>query len=351
MPFAFTFNDIPLTANIVIFSIAALVIGVAGWRLAGSADVLADRTGMGEAIAGALFLGAATSLPGIVTSVTTAIGGYSSLAISNAIGGIAIQTVFLAVADLTYRRANLEHAAASVPSIMQGALLIIILTVPLLAVTTPVITFWSIHPATIIMFAIYIYGMRIVSKAQEWPMWKARQTSETREDVPDEAGQRANLVSVWVRFGVLAAIVGVAGWVVARTGVAISEQSGLSETAVGALLTAVVTSLPELVTSVAAVRQGAHTLAVSGIIGGNAFDTLFAAVADIAYREGSLYHTMTTQHIFLIVLTMLMTGVLLLGLLRREEKGLANIGFESVSILILYVGGALFLLFGSGTAL
>ena len=74
---------------------------------------LADETGLGEAIFGAVLLGSATSIAGITTSVTAAVNALPSLAISNAIGGIAAQTVFLAVADITYRPANLEHAAAS----------------------------------------------------------------------------------------------------------------------------------------------------------------------------------------------------------------------------------------------
>ncbi len=72
-----------------------------------------------------------------------------------------------------------------------------------------------------------------------------------------------------------AAAIGSAGWVVARTGSTIAEQTALTDALVGAFLTAVVTSLPELVTSVAAVRRGALTPAVGGIIGGNAFDTIF----------------------------------------------------------------------------
>jgi cation:H+ antiporter len=44
-----------------------------------------------------------------------------------------------------------------------------------------------------------------------------------------------------------------------------------------------------------------------------------------------------------------MTAVLLMGMLRREKKGIANIGFESFLILVLYVGAAAFLLFsGNG---
>ncbi len=37
-------------------------------------------------------------------------------------------------------------------------------------------------------------------------------------------------------------------------------------------------------------------------------------------------------------------GLLLLGLLRREKYGVANIGFESFLILVLYFGAIAFLL-------
>ena len=43
---------------------------------------------------------------------------------------------------------------------------------------------------------------------------------------------------------------------------------------------------------------------------------------------------------------MLMSGVLLLGLLRRERMGIGNIGFESLLVLLLYGGGFLLLFFG-----
>jgi len=96
-----------------------------------------------------------------------------------------------------------------------------------------------------------------------------------------------------VRFALYAPLIGAAGWVVARAGVNISEQTGLTVTLVGGVFTAVVTSLPELVTSVAAMRRGALSLAVGGIIGDNAFDTIFVAFSDVAYREGSIYHAIS----------------------------------------------------------
>ena len=343
-------GGISLTLSVVLFAASAIAILVAGTRLTSVADALADRTGLGEALVGAVLLGASTSLSGIVTSVTAAYAGSAELAISNAAGGIAAQTVFLAVADAVYRRANLEHAAASTANLAQGTLLISLLAIPLMAFAGPQVTVLGVHPATPLMLAAYLFGLRIISKTQEEPMWGPMETEETQNEAEQDSedGDTASLSlsGLWLRFSVFALTIGVAGWVVARTGINIAGQTGLTATFVGGVLTAVVTSLPELVTSVAAVRRGALTLAVGGIIGGNAFDTIFVAFSDIAYRDGSIYHAITGQQVYLISLTILMTGVLLLGLLRRQERGIANIGFESFLILLLYVGSFVLLSFG-----
>jgi cation:H+ antiporter len=104
---------------------------------------------------------------------------------------------------------------------------------------------------------------------------------------------------------------------------------------VGALLTATATSLPELVTTIAAVRRGALQLAVGGIVGGNTFDVLFLSLSDVAYRDGSIYHAMGERDALLIVAGILMTAILLMGLILRHRRG---IGFEGTAISGIYAG-------------
>lgn len=334
----FSLTEWPLAPSVYVFVASALVIGIFGSMMTRIADKLADVTGLGEALMGAIFLGGSTSLPGITTSVTAAAGGHAELAISNAIGGIAAQTVFLAVADIAYRKVNLEHAAASVANLMQGALLTVLLSIAILAMAGPQVTILSIHPISVIMIAGYVFGLHLVSKAQtEW-MWRPRKTRETRIDEASHIKMtRVQVFFLWLKFFLLAVAVALAGYLVAKTGVSISQKAGISETVVGAMFTAIATSLPELVTSVAAVRQGALTLAVGGVIGGNCFDVLFVAFSDFAYRQGSVYEALSNHQLFIISLTILLTGVLLLGLLRREKHGIANIGFESFLIIVIYV--------------
>lgn len=329
-----------LLLNIGLFLSAAVVITIVGSHMSAIADRLADQTGMGEALIGGLFLGGSTSLSGLVTSVTAAASNHPQLAISNALGGIAAQTVFLAIADLTYSKANLEHAVASATTLTHVTLLITMLAMPLMAMATPNVSVFGIHPVSFFLIAVYLFGLRLVSSAQIEPMWEPKQTPHTHIDQP-EAVDRDNsgLARLWILLIIFAVVIAVSGYIVAETGVVIAFYTGISETAVGGLLTAVCTSLPELVTSVTAVRRGALTLALSGIIGGNCFDVLFLAFSDFAYRPGSIYHAIAPTQIFIISLTILLNAILLLGLIRREQHGIANIGFESFLILGLYLAG------------
>ncbi len=333
--------EFSVTTAFVVFFVAAVVIAVAGSRLSTLADRLADRTRLGEAMAGAVLLGATTSIPGTVTSVVAASSGNVDLAASNALGGIAAQTAFLAIADMAYRRANLEHAAASAANLTQATLLIFMLTIPLVAAHTPTVAILGVHPATAVLLFVYVMGVRMAGQDRDHPMWQPTETNKTRHDEPEDQNDTRPLWQLFAVFLALAAVIGVAGVSVARTGIIIAEETGLGETVVGTLLTAVATSLPELVTTVAAVRHGALQLAVGGIIGGNVFDVLFLSAADVAYRDGSIYHAIDQASLFWALVGILMTTMLLLGLIRREKHGVANIGFESALMLVIYVGAAL----------
>jgi cation:H+ antiporter len=330
----------PLSFSITLFCLAAAVIAVCGVMLTARAERLAYDTGLGQAIMGAVFLGAMTSLSGLITSLTAAYNNHPELSVSNAVGGIAVQTAFLALADMFHRRANLEHAAAAEANLVQGAMLTVLLALALLAVFTPDVTVFAVHPLSVLLFAAYLFGLRLVAGAHREPMWRPRFTRKTQaEDRREQPPPRQQLLRLWSQFLLLALLVIVAGWLVAHAGVSITVHTGLSEGIVGTLFTAITTSLPEAFIAIVAVRRGALTLAVGNIIGGNTFDVLFLCFSDIAYRSGSIYHAVTQTQSFWLALNLLMATILLLGLLRREEHGIGNIGFESLLVLICYVGG------------
>lgn len=326
----------PLSSTVLLLGlvVAAGIILLAGLRLTALADRLADRTGLGEALVGAAFLGAATSLSGVVVSLTSAMDGRASLAVSNSVGGIAAQTAFLGLADLLYRRANLEHAAAELTNLFQSAVLILLLALPLLAYGGPDISVVAVHPVSFLLPLLWGFGLIGTHRA---PMWHPVQTAETREDTDDEHARDAT--PTWqlaAAFLALVAVMGCAGYAISGMAAVLTDRSGLSASLMGALVTAVITSLPELVTTLTAIRRGALQLAMGGIIGGNTFDTLFLTISDIGYREGSIYHAIARSDLFWLGAGLAMTSVLLIGQLYRQKQGPAGIGVESVALLAIY---------------
>ena len=327
-------------ALVLLFAGAAIVIALFGTQMAKIADILADRTGLGEALIGAVLLGAGTSISGIVTSISTAANGAPELAVSNALGGIAAQTMFLALADVFYRKVNLEHAAASAVNLGQATVLIILTVLPIMAVVSPEFAIWGINPLSPVLVLVYLLGLHNAHRIRLEPMWQPKKTAATRDEDADEDDDDRSTALLSAIFGGLLLVVGVCGYVVGETGLELSARLGISQGVVGALGTAVVTSLPELVTTIAAVRRGALQLAIGGIIGGNMFDALFIAASDVAYRDGSIYHAVSERAVFWMALVAVMTATLLMGLLRRERQGPAGIGWESVLVIGLWAGAA-----------
>ena len=347
----------PLAWSVGIFVLVAAVTVVASVRMAALGDVLADRTGWGEAVFGAVFFGLATSLSGIVMTAVSAAADQPGLAYGNAVGGIAAQTLALAVADFFHRRANLEHAAASSANLLFCCLLIGMLSLVLMSGFGPDVTVLGVHPASVVLVAFYAGGLRLINHEGAHPMWRAVRTRETVVDVPAGAGggtgggsvdapgpdapadePTQDTASLWVSFAVVGTVVAVGGWALAEAAAVIVDSTGLSAGLVGAVAMGAVNALPETVAAIAAVRRGAMTLAVAAIIGGNSLDVLNLAVGDVFYRSGSLFHFAGADELFLTSGALLMTVVLLAGLIVRQVRGWGRIGFEGVLLIAVYVG-------------
>ncbi|TWH74312.1 sodium:calcium antiporter [Modestobacter roseus] len=323
----------PLLPSALALAAMALVIVFAGVRLTRVADELADRTGLGDALGGALLLGAVTSLPGIVATATGALEGDPGFGLANPIGGVAIQTVWLAIADLVYRRANLEHSAASLQNVLQSLILVALLSVPVMAYATPDLRWGWIHPLTLLIPVLYAYGLVLLRRMDDHPMWIPTHTSATVEQDPEEEGSDRSTRRLWALLASLGLVVGVAGWVIGQAGLGVAQATGLSSGIVGFTLTTAVTSLPELVVLLTAVRMGALSLGVGNIIGGNTFDTLMIAVADAFYLDGPIYRDAGPVSLVLLGGTVLLTTVLTAGLVMRDRKG---IGFEGILLPLIY---------------
>lgn len=316
---------------------AAMVIGVAGTRIVTVVEQISRKTGLGDSLSGALLIGISTSAAGTVLSVGAAWQGQTDLAISNAVGGIVMQTFFLVIGDLAYRRVNIEHAAASLENTMQSALLILLLGIALLVSVAPEWTLLGVSPGSPILLGVYLIGLQAIRKSGEDPQWFPLHTSQTRDENDRDVVTSEPLPRLFTQFVVLLVMLSGAGLILTEMTLTLSARTGLSQSLLGVLLTATITSLPELVTTLTAVRRGALNLAVGNIIGGNTFDVLFLAAADVAWQGGSIFHAMVSRHYLVILTGIVMTAVLILGLLGRQKTGPARIGVESVGVTLIFV--------------
>jgi cation:H+ antiporter len=110
-------------ALLAIFLAAAWATWVAGVNLAKATDLLDDRYGLGEALGGMILLSVAGSLPELAITLSAAVSGDLGLAAGNLIGGVAMQTLVLVIADRFVRGSRpLSTAAGSLIPALEGAI-------------------------------------------------------------------------------------------------------------------------------------------------------------------------------------------------------------------------------------
>ena len=108
---------------------------------------------------------------------------------------------------------------------------------------------------------------------------------------------------VFILIGLAGIIIG--GDLVVNSASAIAIALGMSETLVGLTIVAIGTSLPELVTSITAIRKGENQLVIGNVIGSNIFNILFVLGASSAISAIPLDSSMLIDVVFMIFVTIL----------------------------------------------
>ncbi len=65
-----------------------------------------------------------------------------------------------------YRRANLEHAAASITNLFNSLVMIILLAIVVVGAAAPPFTIAGVHPVTVLLVATYGYGLWLNRRAR-----------------------------------------------------------------------------------------------------------------------------------------------------------------------------------------
>src|SRR5690606_36066129 len=151
-------QDYPLWVNALIFLAAAVLVWMAGTRLAQYTDAIAGRTGMGRALAGMLLLGIITSLPEVANAITASAIGNPALAVNNLLGSAAINILLLAVADLLVGRNAVTSVVGKPSTMMMATTSILVLVAVAMAVTTGDIEVFGVGLWAVALFMLSLGG-------------------------------------------------------------------------------------------------------------------------------------------------------------------------------------------------
>lgn len=331
---------------------AAIAVWVAGTRLSNETDVLAHRLHLGQALGGLLVLAVVTNLPEVAITVSAARQGALDLAVGNILGGIAIQTVVLAVLDAfgLRKRASLTYYAASLVLVLEGVLVVAVLTIVVMgAQMHGGHSVLRIEPASFAILATWLGGLWLVGRARRGLPWHddgksapggQKLPQHHGRQLKSEAATKGHRSTLFIAasFAICAAVTLVGGVLLAHSGEALANRLGISGVVFGATVLAAATALPEISTGLAAMRLDDVQMAVADIFGGNAFLPVLFLVADAVSGDAVLPQA-GRYDLYLAALGALLTTVYIVGFVFRPRRQLGWFGPDSVAVIVLYAVG------------
>ncbi len=334
--------ELPLGANIVVFLISAISVWIAGTHLAVAAEEISDRKNLGKDIVGLIYLAAATELPEIVTTLFAALNNQASLLLNNMFGGVALQTAILALADTTAAGVAISRFPRKPTPILEGTLLIVVLALlhaVILVGDVPLIGHIGLGP--VLLACLYIWIIYFLNKQDQRAIWHPvdlpRPPATTNKNNLLVRMSTETDLKLYQRSALATLAILVFGVLLVATAEGLAEQTGLGTSFIGATLLAGSTSLPELSTTVMAIRLHSYTMAISNIFGSNLIMVFLILPADIAFASGPVLQHADKSAEFAVVCGVIMTAVYVLGLTLRTPGRILRMGYDSLVVLAVYL--------------
>ncbi len=330
-----------------LFVLSAAVIVVAGAKLSHYGDQIARLTGLGGLWIGAILMAGATSLPEILTDVSAVLIHAPDLAVGDLFGSSMANMLILGIIDLAHRQKRVWQQAAIEITLMASLAGVLTALASLFISLRADMDTRVAELETLFIAVLYVLGMRIVYR-QENTKHRRRELERVaavaKEHKVGTPSGRSELRRAAIGFGVAALVILGAAPVLAISAAEIARLSGVSTTFIGTSLLAISTSLPELVTSLAAVRLGAFDLAVGNLFGSNAFNMCALFIVDMAYPAGPLLTSVSSNHAVTALAAILLMNIGLMGIIYRAEKRFLLIEPDSALMIVGY-GMAMWVLY------
>jgi cation:H+ antiporter len=322
------------------FLVCLLLIGFAGYHLSRYGDAIAEKSGLSRSWVGLALIATVTSLPELATGVSSVTAaGVPDIAVGDVLGSCVFNLLILVVLDFLYRRESVYTRAR------QGHILNAGFGVALIGFTgfnlllyardaPPALAHVGLY--TPVLFVLYALAMRTLFRYE-------------REQVGAFVEEEVTYPGLTLKQAVLgylaaALVVVAAGSWLPFVGEALAEKMGWEQSFVGTLFVAAVTSTPEVVVTLSALRLGAVDMAIGNLLGSNLFNIVILAVDDVFYTAGPLFAGVSESHAASAFSAMMMSGLAVIGLmLRPKSRVLRTVNWVSIFLLAIYLTNTLFL--------
>jgi cation:H+ antiporter len=316
------------------FLLCTSAIFYSGIRLSKYGDIIAEKTGLSRTWIGVVLMASVTSLPELVTGISSVTYvGVPDIAAGDILGSCVFNLLILAILDAVYRMVPIS-AKAHQGNILSAGFGILLLgtVVTSIFLRDHVLPLGWIGPYSLLFMVIYFIAIRLIfsyEKRQIAAYVKEKAIELRYEEIPTRTAV--------INYGVNALVVVVAATFLPRIGEGIAEITGLGQTFVGNIFIAISTSLPEIVVAISAVKIDAVDLAIGNLFGSNIFNIFILAVDDIFFVKGPLLSVVNQNHIISASSAIAMTAIAIIGLTYRAEKKKLFLAWDSIGIVLVYL--------------
>lgn len=232
-----------------------------------AATGIAHRFHMPELLIGATVVSIGTTLPEVMVSATSALGGHGEIAYGNAIGSVICNTSLIAALTIAIRPSAVDRRTLVTPV---GAFFLCAA-----AYCIPAYTRGRFDRVTgFILLALFVLYMAYTVLQ----MKKAPAAQSSAQSAPPE-GSLAKDVGM---LALGAAVIAVGANLLVDNGTLIAKALGVPESVIALTFVALGTSLPELVTAITSLVKGHGALSLGNIIGANIFNLVLVSGASAA---------------------------------------------------------------------
>lgn len=327
------------------FILMALFIIVSGTYLSRFGDIIADKSGLGQAFIGGILIAMATSLPELVTSISSALVGAPDIAVGNAFGSNTFNLVILAFADLLQGkgplllRVNYSHILSGLVGVLLSAL--VVFSLILSHFMNFNLNVFGVGLDSIILLLTYLVSVRMIYRYDQ------NNPLDAKDEEKENLNSEYTLNKALLGFAACAVVIVLSGYRLTLTADQISAVTGIDQSFIGSILVAAATSLPELVATISAIRIGAYNMAVGNVFGSNIFNMTVIFFADVFYRQGVLLQDVRIVHILTATVGIVMATIILIGLFYRSRRSFMWMGWDAIAAAVVYFLGV-YLLFQLG---